>query len=300
MLTKTGPEGVIQYEYITSGNGINQVKKITGYNGITKEYTYDDLNRLTSSAETIDGETYTFEYAYDAFSNPTTITYPSGFKTTNTYTATGYLSTVKDVTNNNTLWQANQMNALDQYTHTTSGQMDFNSDYDAYGFLKRVEKGGVFDVEYVFDVTNGNLKSTTDLKTYNPIFNDFRKEEYQYDNLNRLTVAEVDLGAISLGGEAVTYDNRGTVLSKTSLGDINPFFAGKAGQVENPYNQISSLDQDISYTGFNKPNSIVEGDYEFDLCSWARRLKKENSTYQRRNRSVQQNFCRQLRKNRRC
>ena len=38
-------------------------------------------------------------------------------------------------------------------------------------FLERVEKGDVFDV------TNGNLKSKTDLKIYNPVFNDFRREE---------------------------------------------------------------------------------------------------------------------------
>lgn len=40
--SQTVPEGTgsVTYEYVTSGNGLNQLKKVTGYNGITKEFTY--------------------------------------------------------------------------------------------------------------------------------------------------------------------------------------------------------------------------------------------------------------------
>lgn len=271
LITKTGTvEGTTTYEYVTQGDGMNQVKKITGYNGIIKEYTYDELNRLKSTTETIDGTGYTTQYDYDAFSNLATTVYPSGFSVENAYSTAGYLNSVKDATNNVTLWQATAMNALDQYTQTTLGQMSHQSDFDPYGFLEQSTTGNVFDEEYDFNITNGNLLSRIDH------INGGATETFIYDNLNRLLFVSATQGGTVLHPlKEVTYNDRGTIIFKTELGDYTVTPYGRTMEVENLSGSIDITAQDIVYSGFNKPNSIVEGDYTLTYTHGPEDLRKK-------------------------
>ncbi|MDZ7878998.1 MAG: hypothetical protein U5L45_15050, partial [Saprospiraceae bacterium] len=53
LLTHTGAEGVTTNKYVASGNGINQIDEVIGFNGIKQKYIYDNWQRVTQSKETI-------------------------------------------------------------------------------------------------------------------------------------------------------------------------------------------------------------------------------------------------------
>ncbi|MDE2511524.1 MAG: RHS repeat protein, partial [Elusimicrobia bacterium] len=51
LVTKTLPEGAVSYQYDAAGN----LTKVTNYNGSMVEMSYDSLNRLTQSKQTLPG-----------------------------------------------------------------------------------------------------------------------------------------------------------------------------------------------------------------------------------------------------
>ncbi len=78
LTTRTGPEGTTTNEYVTSGNGLNALKKVTSFNGILQEYTYDNWHRVATTKETIEGTPFTKTFTYNAFNDVLSTTYPSG------------------------------------------------------------------------------------------------------------------------------------------------------------------------------------------------------------------------------
>ncbi len=97
IVSKTGSEGTVNYIY--GGNGTScQSQLLTGvtdFNLNSETYSYDIYNRLIETKKTIDGIDYITNLQYDNYSNLINKTYPSGIDVKNTYTNTGYLSTVE-------------------------------------------------------------------------------------------------------------------------------------------------------------------------------------------------------------
>lgn len=256
--TSTGPDGVTTTSYITAGNGLNNFKKADGANGVDIENTYDNKGRVLTETQTIDGIPYTTAYEYDnTLDRVTSMTYPSGYKIKYYYDVNNYLTSIKNDAGTITIYSLPEQNASGQYTKYTLGNGKITQKtYDNYGLLTSSVVTGVQNLETGFSNTTGNLLYRRDhLKN--------RTEEFTYDASNRLTQSKVYItssGLIMLPID-VNYAANGNILDKTRTGtysyDANKIHAVVG--VTNPENLVSSLQQDITYTPFDRTATITEG-----------------------------------------
>ncbi len=267
VVSKSGTEGTTSYEYY-AGAGIvkckgHQLKKITGFNGVIKEYMYDALSRLQSEKVTIDGIDYLTSYTYDGYSNPASTIYPSGVVVNNVYDANGNLISVSggDSWNPVTLFTANAENGYGQLTSYTLGNGKTSSNSYQYGMPTRLYTTGVQDLNLGFDFTKGNLLSRYDaLKNLN--------ETFQYDNLDRLTTSTVNgVQQLSINYDGNPSFSMGNITSKTDAGNYVykndkihavAYITNPAGPTAPPVSISPNL-QNITYTPFLKTASVVEG-----------------------------------------
>jgi len=248
------------YTYKQNVPGINQLKIVTGStaNGIniSEEYTYDNLNRVTSQKETIGSEIFTTEFSYDGFSNLQTTIYPSGFETNNQYNNLGFLISVDD--GNSIIWEGNAMNSFGQYTQIALGNgLTTEKSYDQYGFPEHFEASNhsVQDLRFRFNPQNGNLEGRYDDTKH-------LSEEFEYDGSNRLAEATVD----GLSPFKMIYLGNGNIKTKTDAGTYS--YGAKINAVvavSNDSNNISLMQQDVEYNNFNSPWQIREGVHTLDL-----------------------------------
>ncbi len=252
----SGPEGTYLYTYITSGAGLENIETETAPNGTMNKYYYDALNRPNKVEEVV-GSTYTTLMEYDQYSNPVKYTYPSGFAIKMAYDNLGYPTTIRNNSNNNLIWQADEINNFGTHNKYTLGNgIQTINTYNNFGLLNRSEAGSVFDHEYNFDIPTGNLMWLKDnVKDL--------QETHQYDGFDRLTNSMVTnlTGMFNLPALALTYDPNGNIKSKSDLGQYK-YLTPKINavtKVQNLSGVISTLQQDITYTAFEKAETIIEG-----------------------------------------
>jgi RHS repeat-associated protein len=276
ILTRTGTEGTTTYEYyndLSTGCKNNNLKKVTGFNGIIKDYTYDALRRLQSITETgVPGNitSRTTSYSYDANSLLASTTYPSGVAIFNTYDANGYLirKGTSPLPKSGTLLFYNPViDGQGRYKSYTLGNgkittKTYSNDYPASTIAT-----GVQNLTYSFQASSGNLLQRNDvLKS--------QLENFTYDNLNRLRTSTVNN---FLQGN-ITYDGNnnsttGNINTKADAGYYTYLNTKKhaVAFVTNtptptqtaitpaPTSVIAQTEQIINYTSFLKPESINEG-----------------------------------------
>ena len=178
------------------------------HNGQTLSYAYDNYDRLTTVSETRTDTTYVTSYTYNAYSQISTKTYPSGYKVFYGYYANGVKKTIKDE-GGNTLWQANDINASGQLVRATTGNGAVTTNrYDAATrrLTGSVTSNGIQNFAYTFDGF-GNLTSRTDS------IGTVKTETFTYDNLDRLTGI-----TFNNVGSAMVYDSYGRMTSKQREG----------------------------------------------------------------------------------
>ena len=272
IISRQGPEGPTTYEYYkdpATGCSNNSLSKVSGFNGIVKEYTYSNLKRLESEKVTVDGTTYTTQFSHDTYGNLTNTTYPSGVVVNNGYDANGGLLTVTggNAASPTTIFTAGEVNGLGHYTNYTLGngktsQLTFTS-----GFPTRYFTTGVQDLNLSFDYAKGNLLSRND--AINNI-----TETFSYDNLNRLTTTSVN-GSQQL---SITYDGNtshsmGNIVSKSDMGNY-VYKTDKIHAIAYITNPVGpqappaiypTTPQVITYTPFLKAASITEDPYQLDF-----------------------------------
>ena len=256
--TRIGTEGTTVTDYVLTGNGINQVKKMTSFNGITEEYEYDNWQRVTKVTETIDGTPYAKTFTYNAYNQVLTTTYAqSGLVVTNTYNTEGVLTKVMAGTQ--VLMDATN-GTKDAFGHWTSylrGDGKTNTaEYNPYGMPTRFAASGVQDLNMVWDLQTGNLTNRRDA-----IRN--LKEEFTYDNLNRLTQAQV----VGLQPYVFAFADNGNITAKTDAGGkyiYHPTKINAVQYIKDYTSAIPPLQQDIIYTPFLRPLKITEGVNELE------------------------------------
>ena len=255
--SKTSPGGTISTTYITAGDGLNNIEQITGVNGESITYAYDEFNRIVAETKTIDGTPYSTNYTYNSYDQMTGMTYPSGFEVKMNYNASGYLLDVTDESGSITLFSSPSQNSRGQYTQYTLGDgITTSRSYNNLGFLSTIVASGVQDYEVQFNNATGNLLDRRDyLKN--------RTESFEYDLSNRLTKSQVSLVSSPLTYLPVelTYLDNGNIDTKTGVGQytydsqrINAVIG-----VDNQNDAISFDQQDITYTEFDRTASISEG-----------------------------------------
>ena len=256
--TELSTNHMTDYVFGLSGNGINQlISVIESENNYSEEYTYDNLGRTTEIKEIIDNVDYITKFGYDIFNNINSTTYPSGYIVENSYTSYGYLNKVTNGTN--IIWQATGANAYNKYTNYNNGNgLSITKSYDEYGLPEHflASNANVLDLGFAVDERNGNLLSRENLTKG-------LLEEFEYDNLNRLTKTSLN-GIVQLN---MNYINNGNIDFKTDAGNYT-YDNNRINAVltaTNPNLDISTIQQDIIYTTFNSPSSIIEGASELNL-----------------------------------
>jgi RHS repeat-associated protein len=153
------------------------------------------------------------------------------------------------------------MNALGQ-AETISLGNDCVTDYayDSYFRLSKITiedsySTDLIDLDFNFNANTGNLSSRED--NINTI-----TESFTYDNLNRLTATTIGATTYS-----TAFSSNGNINSKTDVGSYTYDATKKhaIATVTGNTGSISSVQQDIDYTTFNKINGITEGDYSLEF-----------------------------------
>jgi len=253
VLTQENPEGTKTFTYDPIGK-LGLLSSVT-YSGGSETFNYDSNTRLISKVVLIDGTNYTTSYGYDSYSRINTVTYPSGFAVKNVYNTYGYMAEVRRNDNNSLIWQGQNLNAFGQFTSQQYGNsLITTKTFNCLGALRNIHIGSIENLSYSFSVETKNM-----LAQKNNIRN--LTEIYSYDNLDRLTTVS---GPASL---AMTYAANGNILSKTSVGNyayesIKPHIVTIVGNIDG---LIPTTTQRVTYTSFNKIDSIVQGNLVYNI-----------------------------------
>lgn len=284
---KSGPEGTTTYTYYGAGNGLaNQLKKVTAFSGVTEEYAYDGYGRLSNEKKTINGQMFQHNYTYNSQNQVVTKMFPSGYTIRNTYDGAGYLTNVRNdyYASPYSIYTTQAVNGYGQPTqYTLANGVRTDIAYD-YGLpVSYITNGsGIQNYTLSYNYTTGNIIHRSDnTKNFG--------EDFTYDNLDRLTQTAVTgyvsqpariggiFGRPTFGGgfvmtqvsytpNTITYDQNtstswGNIKNKSDVGDYD-YKKHAVMYVSNAANNISTLQQDIGYTTFNRPASVSENGYQ--------------------------------------
>lgn len=248
------------------------------------EYIYDELGRVTSKKKKVDNINYEFLYTYNSNSGMLEYyTYPSNYQIKYTYNNLGYMNGIIETGTDCILWAPVTANQRGQITKFDLGNgLTSQRAYDAYGFpwgimtKNNSTNAIVQNIYYDFDQVTGNLlHKAEDIPTKT-----FLNEYYQYDPVlkSRLISWRVNESA----GFSVNYLRNGNISFKSDvtsagsdlLDNIPPDppvpatgsynYGANAGPhavtgITKPTDDYatSALYKEITYTGFNKVQTIV-------------------------------------------
>lgn len=292
IISRNGPEGTTTFQYYqetTTGYCNDNPVKITGFGGEINEFMYDNLGRLQSEKNTIEGVAYTKQYAYDAYGNPIKITYPSGIIITRTFDHDGTETTTRlgEGTTATTLFTGTAMNSMGKFTayNYGNGKSSTESYNLGLGVQTQTVTAGIQNLSFNFDTQTGNLTSRKDnIRNIEEVFT--------YDYLNRLTSTKVNnLQQLALNYDGASGASLGNITAKTDAGSYvyNSQKNNAVAYVTNPAGAqvpppvISQKQQDITYTTFGKSATVTENNYQLSLSygSDYQRIKgvlKQNTT----------------------
>ena len=287
------------YTYNSYGDLVSAVSN----NGTSTYYTYDTYGRIATQRENIPGSQWlqrSFSYDTAGRVASTVYTTGSGISVTESYAYTNGYHTATTAMNS-TVWQLQGENALGQPTLAYTGSAIRRYGYDAYGFpvrreLESAEGATTMDFRYGYDHPTGNMTWREDA-TREATEEDFVRESFTYDGLNRLT----SMGDNLLPDPRdVTYTNSGNVTSVDGNGD----FYYPNNQSSHPY-RISGGDigelawcQDpnisLGYTAYDRPMYITgaTGQVEFTYNDAGERVSAISSTYVGGEQTYVTNWCR--------
>ena len=242
-------------------------------------YTYDNRNRVLSKTRTIEGESYTVTYMYDAVSNLVSMTYPDQSVITYEYDPLNRLTAISGYAQffynshsflSNTVY-ANGVTADYQYDnrdrpvsiHAAKEGTDLllmGYQYDPVGNITQLEYDRIKDGQWEQSLENFSYdwldrlvsvqgSSGSSSYSYDPTGNRITLNDltYTYNNMNELT-------SIS-DGTVFTYDDMGNTISKSSNTDIWSY-------AYNTKNQLVQVEKDQE----------LRAEYNYDWND--RRIKK--------------------------
>ncbi|MBI2778711.1 MAG: VCBS repeat-containing protein, partial [Gammaproteobacteria bacterium] len=213
MTKRTEAEGISQWTWDTAAQGRGKLAQATGPGGYKRIHTYDSLSRPVRVSSTLVGATYDIDTGYDQYGRIGSVGYP--FTATdkrltvyNSYTATGYLSEVKNAASGGTVyWKATGVDAEGRITQEALGNgLATTRSFDPLGRIKSIATGSnIQNLAYVYDAT-GNLTSRKD--TVQNL-----TESFGYDELNRLT------SVTGPAPKSYAYSADGNITAKSDMGD---------------------------------------------------------------------------------
>ncbi|HOZ15530.1 MAG TPA: polymorphic toxin type 23 domain-containing protein [Tenuifilaceae bacterium] len=258
IVTKSWPGFSLTYQYHSSGGGVGNVKQIAAGN-IIETYEYDSYGRLDSVMMSGVGTgSYSYKYTFDSYGNTTNIRYPGGLTVNQAY-RNGYLEEIKTATGD-AIWKASSMNSSGMVTESIYGTnvSQLNS-FDKYGFptsIKTTALGSlVQQFDYGFDVAKGNLSWRRDVKHG-------LTESFGYDGLNRLTSSTPSNTGIASN---YTFVENGNITTKSGIGEYEYTNTANVYALTGVTGELATIQpeaQGITYTPYNQPKEIINGDWK--------------------------------------
>ncbi|MDP3927713.1 MAG: RHS repeat-associated core domain-containing protein [Bacteroidota bacterium] len=251
---------LIQHYYFAfnSGNGLNQLKNTNSFEGVQEQFTYNKYSQPIQVLKSISGQNFITSFTYDNLSRLKQTTYPGGYSIINEYDQFGFVTKIKEVSTNKQLWQFSECNQNGQPTHELlNGNLSIVKSYTA-GFPKSIilknGSNNIFHMEYIFDIAKGNLSSRRASHIQPNIL-----EEFEYDNMQRLTKVKVG-NSLQLNSG---FAPNGNIISKSNVSPDPYLYTGTPPHavtgITNPINMPPSFTQTISYTPFQRVSNILQG-----------------------------------------
>jgi RHS repeat-associated protein len=276
MTQRVEPDLTSTWTYDTAAYGIGKlaVSNATGAatglgaQGFQRTFTYDNLSRPVQVGILIDSVLqYYFSASYDANSRLSTVTSPSGFVATYSYTSLGYSQQVSG--GSQVYWTADARDAELRLTKQTAGNgvgttQRFDPLTDRLTSILAGRGNTVENFSYTYD-SIGNVLTRADA-------NENLTETFTYDNLNRLLSATVSANVAPQ--KLFAYDPVGNLLSKSDVGTYTYPMPGSAlphavsavaGTINSTFtydangNVTGGLGRGYSYFSFNKPLQVSQG-----------------------------------------
>lgn len=255
----------IEYIYDQTPLSIGALNEIRSSDNAIFQYEYDQLGRLSSESESVNGDKLSFIYHYDQLSRLSQITYPNNFSILHEYNEFGYLNKIINNDNKQELLQIYQSDLFGRPLEYDYG--NGTSTFRSFDLINRVIK----DIQVVSPYYgSSDIFSLTYTTCPHRNIIDGRKdnirkleETFTYDSYQRLTsvtgiggVPSLDFQYLSNGNISETdqaiysYDN---ALGNHAVSALEL----KIGS------SISPITQTIEYTSFNKVSRIIEGNFEY-------------------------------------
>jgi RHS repeat-associated protein len=270
LITKVTPEGTLSYTYYPTG----QVETIISFNanGISVLYTYDDLNRLST---TVDGRlagNNTTSYTYDPASNVYTVAYPTspnGLTSTYTYDTLNRLTAMSTPVSSYSYQLGPTGNRL---SATEGNGRDLTWNYDG---IYRLTNETIFNdpsnnngsAAYGLDPVGNRLSLISSLPGIN-------SGNWSFNTDDEISSESYDANgnAISAGGYVMTYDAENHLLSKTGNGTVVTMvydaFGNRVSKTVNGVTTKYLVEDDVNPTGFPQVleetiNGVVQREYTY-------------------------------------
>lgn len=249
LVDKVRPETSTHYIY----DNTNRLVRIFTDNGRGEFLTYDIFGRLASSKTFLPDNKYLErEYTYH-FGNVSAIKYSNQASILGTERFAYANGCLKSITfDNDSVWQLQEENDMGLCVKEKSNSVTHRYSFTETGLPsgRMMLRGDVplMNFGYSFDSATGNLSWRKDVLRNNT-------EYFGYDNMNRL---------LSYGGNTMTYDDKGNILSKSDAGltmgynhstkpyavtSISPGFSPAATRYSQQY---------VAYNSFECPDTITD------------------------------------------
>jgi len=279
--------------------------------GNYETFNYNILGRLQSHTKRIDGSAFMFSYSYTPNGQLETLTYPGGFSVKYSYNATGELNEIKNNSNGALIYKAgtrNKFNALTycEYGNGTATQYSYND----FGLITRIKTGNktyssqgdttitieepnnVRDIISTYTVDSAFLNyrygyDNKGLMTYRSESVINRAEQYQYDQLDRLTKFTYGtIGQLKPPEQTFMYAPNGNISATSQWGNYT--YGNKPHAVaEISPNVNSSTPCAVVYNYFNQPTNIDNGIYRLELTYGANRQRTKAVRYKLKGNTVE-------------
>lgn len=243
----------------------------------TYNYTgYDALGRITGSQQITDGQPYSMNYTYDLSGNMTSQTYPTGRVVTQNFDGAGRLASINGLSSGGT--PKTYVNSIGYSAHGAAERMRLgNGRWEHTNFNQRLQpieigvgtsatESSILKLNYDYGTSNnGNLlRQVITVPTIGTATGFTATQNYQYDELNRLTGAQEINGTSSgwqssgtLWQQIVTYDRYGNRAIDTT--NTTSAMIGPNPVVSSSTNRITPRTSPVEYYEYDAGGNMKKG-----------------------------------------
>ena len=197
LVKETRPDFEYRYTYDQAKPGLLDSKACS--NGTSVEYRYDDYGRVIGETHRMGGKAFTTSTTYNAAGKPATVTYPSGFKVSLDYYATGRLRRISNAATDSVIWEATEYDEFGNAvgTHLGNGRVAATC-YNPTGTVSETNVDNDLVCWYDYDGNNCLIHKYDEVRD--------NEEYYGYDAQDRLVTVTTQAGGQDAREVNVEYD----------------------------------------------------------------------------------------------